>query len=186
MMTYEFHDRLIMSQGVAQSASISKILLSEIPGALSVTKATDSQDRSGTDWWVGLSNKQLISIDCKVREKDCQQFGNDDLALETWSVIEKNIPGWTRDLKKRTDYVLWLWTDTCRWCLVPFRLLCAVFDMHWEKWKEKYKNAKQCTPTSNGSYHSECVFVPRVIVWRAIYVRFSGTHIATNGERVER
>ena len=45
----------------------------------------------------------------------CHSICSQDIALETWSVIEKLKIGWTRDLNKRSDYVLWFWLDTKRW-----------------------------------------------------------------------
>ena len=150
------------------------MLCQNVPGAVRVEKASEQEDKKGTDWWIILSNGDRLAVDCKVRESDWAQRGHDDLALETWSVIEANVPGWTRSEKKRTDYILWLWKETGRWCLIPFPMLCKVFSLRWEEWSKTYKVAKQRTPGLR-PYHSECVFVPRRIVWAEIYRQFSGT-----------
>lgn len=171
---YGFNERLEMSQGYAENVSISDIILSNIPSACSVHQASISNDKSGTDWWVETQSGNFLSIDAKVRSEDWRLKGQDDLALETWSVIENNKVGWSRDKTKRTDYILWLWQDTGRWCLIPFQMLCGVFIDHWENWKVQYKCKQQKTQYGDSYYHSECVFVPRDVLWREIYKRYSG------------
>lgn len=171
---YDFDERLNMSHGASTNASVESILLKNIPGSIMATLAGQQDDRQGTDWWVTLGNKQRISVDCKVRGKDYSLEGKDDLALETWSVVEKRICGWTRNPLKLTDYILWLWTDTGRWCLVPFRMLCGVFIENWQTWRECHKVATQYTPGFTG-WHSECIFVPRRTVWAEIYKKYAGS-----------
>ena len=167
---FTFRGQLAMSQGISTD-TIDEILLANIPGAISIRKATEDEDRSGTDKWVYLSSGHPLSVDVKVREEDFSLNGHDDLALEVWSVVEDSVPGWTRKAGRRTDYVLWWWKPTGRWCLVPFAMLCAVFVARMDEWTGRYKTARQST---DGRYHSECVFVPRREVWRSIYERFGG------------
>ena len=175
---YGFDDRLALSQGVSKGASVETIILANLPGACSVTSSHKTNDRNGTDWWVEIQGGHHLSVDAKVREEDWAAKPApqkaDDLALETWSVIERNKVGWTRDRTKRTDYVLWLWLDTGRWCLVPFQMLCQVFETRWQDWRSQYKTSRQHTPHTNGGWHSECIFVPRKEVWAAIYLQFGG------------
>lgn len=171
--SYEFSERLAMSHGVAAELDIRAILLGNIPGALATHPAHQENDRTGTDWWVEHASGRHLSVDCKVRDEDwaAKAKPQDDLALEIWSVVERQKIGWTRDSRKRCDYVLWLWKDTRRWVLVPFAMLCAVFTEHVDMWRQQYRCAQQFT--SDGGYHSECVFVPRRVVWAAIYRRFA-------------
>lgn len=170
---YDFSERLVMSHGASQSATVESILMANIPGAVAIQKASKAEDRSGVDWFVQIENGKRLGVDCKIRSKDYAKQNQDDLALETWSVVENKTIGWTRDSNKRTDYILWLWQDTGRWCLIPFHLLCAVFSNRWQEWGQVHKRSQQLT-TGNGRYHSECVFVPRLEVWRAIYDQFGG------------
>lgn len=164
---FEFMTQLRMSSEATASSDVSGILLKEVPGAVSVEQATTSDDRQGTDYWVTLQNGKRLSVDAKIRTED--RFG-DDLALETWSVVEQQVVGWSRDHMKQTDYVLWLWKDTGRWRLVPFIMLCSSFARRWMHWSQKYKVANQRTTRPNGScYHSQCVFVPTRVLWAAIY-----------------
>lgn len=172
--SYDFNNQMKMSQGVSTNASVENVLLYNIPGACNVHQAHSANDRKGTDWWVEMRSGNFLSVDAKVRKEDWAAKGKDDLVLETWSVVEAKKVGWSRDPNKRADYILWLWTDTGRWCLVPFQMLCGVFSVNWETWKSKYQTNQQHTPNFGG-YHSECVFVPRRDLWAAIYSQFGGS-----------
>lgn len=165
---------LKMSEGVCVNADVQTILMENIAGALSVVKAHPKNDRTGVDWWVELPGARWVGVDAKVRQVDWSSKGSDDLALETWSVVESKVPGWTRSEDKTCEYVLWLWKDTGRFCIIPFRMLCTVFKENWQRWSQEYKVSKQFTPYNGGGYHSECVFVDRKEVWSSIYNRFSG------------
>lgn len=172
---YAFAEQLKLSrEKIVELAT--PILLAKIPGAVAVHPAHPSNDRRGTDFWVEHQRGVHLSVDVKVRAVDWaakpEPERADDLALETWSVVETGKIGWTRDPDKRTDYVLWIWRDTGRSCLVPFGYLCYVFRKNWEKWSATYKVGRQFTP-EHGGYHSECVFVPRDEVWNEIYHNFS-------------
>lgn len=175
-LEYAFDERLAMSSGIAASADVRSILLAQIPGAVEVHKAATANDKQGIDWWVELNTARHLSVDAKVRASDwaATHPNEDDLALESWSVVEKEVVGWTRDETKKCDYVLWLWADTGRFCLVPFPMLCKVFSMRWAVWRQQYKTKRQFTPRGNGGYHSECVFVPRRELWGQIYKQFGG------------
>lgn len=149
---YDFNERLAWSAGFLD-AGIAQILQDRLPGCTKVVKATNNEDRSGTDYWAIRDDLPPLSVDVKVRQKD---YGKDDVALETWSVLGEKV-GWTRDFRKRTDFVLWHWQDSGRFFLVSFPALCEVFTRYWENWSAKYKTAVQ----TSGSWKSECVFVPK-------------------------
>lgn len=177
---YGFSDRLVMSTGHAASADVRSVLLGSIPGALSACQASKENDRVGVDWWVEMIGARHLAVDVKVREQDWAAIhpDQDDLALETWSVVESSIVGWTRDVAKRCDYVLWLWADTGRYCLIPFPMLCSVFVDNWQQWSQEFKVSRQRTADRARPYHSECVFVPRRELWAAIYKSFGGSQIS--------
>lgn len=176
---YTFDERMQMSQGICTEKSIEMILLKNIPGATRVKRSHSEDDKNGTDYWVYHQRGEPYSIDVKAREEDWaikpEPFTADDLALETWSVVEKSVIGWTRNPSKMTDYVLWFWQDSGRWCLIPFAMLCAVFEDFWQTWRAQFKTKQQYTPRNYGGYHSECVFVPRREVWATIYKRYGGS-----------
>lgn len=165
-----------MSEGIHDTANPKAILLSRFPLARNVERAAISDDKSGTDYWVTMPSGHKQSVDVKVREIDWRQTHpkEDDIALETWSVVEQEKIGWTRDTSKRTDYILWIWKDTGRWLLIPFPMLCSVFVKNMEVWSKKYGTKKQQTHFNGSYYHSECVFVPRLLIWREIYNTYGG------------
>ncbi len=172
--TYDFDEELRLSAGQSQGASVESILLEAIPGSEKAWPACEEDDRNGTDWWVKTRIEKWLSVDAKVRKEDWKAKGHDDLALEIWSVVEKRITGWTARDDKQTDYILWLWTDTGRWCMVPFLMLCHVFRANLPMWESRYKTAAQKTVRGNQTWHSECVFVPRDVIWSAIKQTFGG------------
>lgn len=160
---FDFSTQLVISTGTSANQTIGEILLSVIPGSTRAIQANQANDKSGVDWWLEMTSGDFIAVDCKIRDEDPRvKFKADDLALETWSVVEKKVVGWTLDANKKTDYVFWIWKDTGRWCVVPFRLLMKAFQENMDEWKRIYRSARQCT---EGRYHSECLFVPRSAVW---------------------
>lgn len=182
MSEYSFDERLRMSNGVTATSNLEEILCIVIPGAIEVVRASKSEDRSGIDYWVRRDCGRDLAVDVKNRETDFKKKGNDDLALEIWSDKKARTVGWTCDKNKKTDYILWFWQDTRRWALVPFVLLCAVFNAHLDKWSRLYKHGHQTSHKNGHSWQSECVFVPRHEVWAAIYRRFGGIHANIQAE----
>ncbi len=178
MSHYDFDERVVMSEGVQADADVEVILRSSpLQGVIGVRHATPNEDRHGTDWWVDRVNGRSLSVDVKARSPDYALRGHDDLALELWSAKatawEGGRIGWTLDPRKQTDYILWLWQESGRWCLVPFPLLSAAFKVHYDEWC-RYRHAEQTSHRAGRTWVSECVYVPRVIVWRAIYDLFGG------------
>jgi hypothetical protein len=165
-----------MAVADASDSAVQAILMENIYGTTEVRRASANEDRRGTDWWVDVVGRDTpISVDAKIMTTDLAPKGMDHLPLETWSVVDE-VPGWTRDPRKRTDFVLWYWVDTGRWCLVPFPPLCAMFAEYWKVMREQYNTATQETgDMDNGGWRSECVFVPRTTVWKLIYARFNAS-----------
>ncbi|GAJ02930.1 unnamed protein product, partial [marine sediment metagenome] len=117
---YDLRERIGFSRGVSKTGNIEQILLDNILGAFSISRASPEEDRHGTDFWVNRTNTlPKLSIDLKAREIDPLSFDppKDDLALETYSNVANKTKGWTRDDSKRTDYILWFFKPTKRWVL---------------------------------------------------------------------
>ena len=169
---YDFKERLVWSAGFLDEG-IEHILLERIPGCSGVVRSTEQEDRSGTDYWAERAGLPSLSVDVKVRSEDFILRGHDDLALETWSVVNQKV-GWTRDAKKRTDFILWFWKETGRFFLVSFPALCKVFEVYWQLWSARYKTA----PQSSGTWESECVFVPRSVVVEKLEAWREGRFVA--------
>ena len=179
---FDFQEEKAKSEGTALNKDYRDLLLEIIPGSINIRKAPLKEDKEGTDWWVDYSHREPISIDIKARDLDPLNFDRDpkdDLILETWSNIEKKIPGWTLNPNKRTDYILWFWKPTGRYLLLSFPKLLYVFIKNWKKWKEIYPID---TTKSRGSYgitwKSEYIKVPRKIVLGEIDRIFHG--LSTN------
>lgn len=172
--TFFFQDQLKWSEGaISEKEDIPAYLLRKIPLAVKVERANRSDDRKGIDYWVTLQSGRIVGVDVKVRAEDWAPKGHDDVALETWSVYEKQVIGWTRDPSKQTDYILFLWKDTGRCMLLSFPELCSIFIEQWEAWRKKYKPYVQKSENFS-QWHSECVFVPRVQIWKKLYAAFGG------------
>lgn len=181
---YGFQERMVMSEGIAVNSNVTTILLSAIPGATLVEKAQNMDDKRGIDYWVFRHDARPLAIDLKARSTDPTvdlPVPCDDLALERWSVIEQQKIGWTLDQSKETDYILWLFETTGRWVLLPFPMLCAVFAQHMIGWGQQYKSATQSS--NGGRWHSQCIFVPRLVVWRAMYEMYGGAPPTKRGHR---
>jgi hypothetical protein len=172
---YDFTERVLMSHGVSANRNIRDILLERIPGSVNAHPAHITNDRNGTDYWVEHMSGKHLSVDCKIREEDYfKKQGCDDLALEIWSVKETGKVGWTRDTSKRTDFILWYWNDTGRYCFVPFPELCNAMQTKWQEWARRYKTAEQRSWDNGRTWTSECVFVPRREVHVEMYRQNSG------------
>jgi hypothetical protein len=168
MMDYDFTKQLEKSDTDSIQEHVSRYLQQAFPDVSAVNRASTVEDRSGVDYWVVVSQNKSIGVDVKVRDLDPIETGyGDDIALEIWSSIGYSV-GWSLDSKKQTDYVLWFWTTTNRFFLVPFLMLCQVFRDNYDTWTGKYKRAVQ----NSGSWRSECVFVPRSEIVSALYDKY--------------
>lgn len=175
MNEFGFREQLAMSHGEESSGDVCDVLTTKIPGAIKVSKANERDDRSGTDYWIEHVRGAPISVDCKVRTTDpIQKYRKDDLFLETWSVVEAKRPGWTLDESKRTDYILWWFTPTKRWVLIPFHQLCYSFRKRVGEWTARFPVKTQRTNDRGRVWHSEAVVVPRQEIFDAINEDFSG------------
>lgn len=162
---YDFSGQLAKSDTEVVRAQVCEYLRKAFPNVTNVSRSFTGDDRTGVDYWVIVSQDKSISVDVKVRELDPIDCGyGDDVALEIWSVVGRSV-GWTLDAGKKTDYVLWYWTTTGRFFMVPFLMLCKVFRDNYDAWTRRYKHATQ----DSGSWKSECVFVPREELVRAMY-----------------
>jgi len=170
-----FNEDFEFSKSTHTNNKIREILLDNIPAAIDVKDSTPEDDKNGVDKWViRKHNLHPLSVDVKSRRDDPKEKGwGDDLALETFSNVDNKIIGWTRDERKKCDYILWFFEPTNRSVLVPFPMLCKVYQELWEEWKVTYKTSRQ----DNGSWFSESTFVPREIIWNAISNRFEGKFV---------
>lgn len=148
--------------------AVATIIKNRIPGCIEIERADLDNDRDGTDYFIYRHGNEALRLDLKLRDTDFALQGQDDLALETWSVIPDGTTqgkvGWSRDETKNSDFILWYWQDTGRFFLVSFPALCSVFSRFWELWASRYKIARQ----QSESWQSECMYVPREIIIKAL------------------
>ena len=184
---FDFEEQLIISEGISDRHDIEQIIRCSIPYVVKVEQANLSDDMSGIDYWVTLESGRRLGIDTKVRTEDWRKrFNIDDVALETHSKIERDEKGnvtaggkigWTRNVKKKTDYILFIWDETGRYLCLPFPWLCNIFTENWEQWSKMYKRRSQFSKGLDGSrWESECVFVPRKLLWNKVCHDFAGTY----------
>ena len=171
MNTYDFHDRLAFSTS-RNGRPLGQVIAETIPGVVRVVATDVAQDKTGVDYIAHLRRGAQVFIDLKMRDRGCGQFwdGEEDLALEIWSVIpEDGFPGkrgWTLDEAKATHYTLHAFdpSDSARVFILPFQLLRKAFRAHFEDWGVRYRHAIQ----DSGRWRSECLFVPVSVVLTAI------------------
>jgi len=146
------------------------------------TVSGSEEDKIGIDYWVILQNKKRLAVDAKVREID---YLKKDVALETWSIIENKKVGWTLDSEKKTDYIIWFWKDTASWCLFPFQLLKKVFEDKKDEWRASYRHAIQKSDENSQEWHSECIFVPKEIIWQEITKQTNQTYFPETQKKLD-
>ena len=170
---YNFNERLNFSFGV-DTRTVETILKERISSVFAVQKANTDDDRNGVDYWIHRDHGlPPLAIDLKRRQKDYLKLEEkDDLCLETWSVCFDKI-GWTRDPKKRCDFIMWYWEPTSRFCIVSFPILCKVFSYYWRVWRDSglYRVHKQNT---EDKWKSECIIVPRLVVFNKMRDAMNG------------
>lgn len=189
---YDFSERLQFSEGIGLTAEILDHILKHIPAANRISKATQQDDRNGTDYWIHREHDlPPISIDMKNRELDPIQRGwGDDVCIETTSVYEgldikpyrddlRKKPGWTVNEGKRTDLIVYTWPHAAdlfgaprlRYWILYFPFLCSASLKYWRQWSEQF--GERSTP--NRTYLTLNTYVPRSVVATAIREFTSGT-----------
>lgn len=171
---YDMAQSLAMSWGRACGEQ-AEVLLRVIPNASQVRRASERDDREGTDYWVMLGSGHELSVDVKVRQHDpMDKWGTDDLLLEWESDKERRRPGWTVDPMKRTDYVLYWFESSSRYCLLPFALFYAAAVSHRDEWQAIYGVRQSYSSSGRREWTTTWSAVPRKVVWHAMVMIGNG------------
>lgn len=185
MLIHDFRERLAFSEGVEDGPGVLNAIANMVPNATGVRRATEIEDRSGTDYWIDRTHDlPSISIDVKRREFCPIQRGwGDDACIETTSVYigpkcgpwldeHRKKPGWTVDYKKRTDFVVYTWPtgDGTRFWILPFVPLCRAARVNWRAWAAQH-NEK---PAFNRDYLTLSVYPPRNAIASAMRAFMQG------------
>lgn len=176
---WDFHERLSFSEGVEATVEFMDALRNIVPGAVDITRATEAEDRQGTDYWIHRGgNLHPISVDVKNREFcPIKRWGRDDACIEVvsvWSEVPKICkPGWTVDSNKRTDYIAYTWPSDngIRYWIVPFHPLCRAAQINWRMWRRLHGKAdgtKGMLEARNNGYLTLSVYPPRSVIARAM------------------
>jgi hypothetical protein len=157
--SFNFAEQLAVSDSPAVAALVDPFLRRRFPGALSLRRAAEANDRAGADIIVEFPHCQFRFIDLKVRTCDYRVLGKADIALEIWSNKERETPGWALDESKVSDWLLFVWMDTKRTLLLDARAVRAVTKSNLPRWQASYQNAEQRTPVGARGYNSSVIFV---------------------------
>ena len=136
-----FYEKLSYSLGHQQTVDCN-ILRSHIPKCIGVEKTSVDIDRTGVDYIATLQGGTKIFIDAKTRTPGCSRYwkGEPELAIETWSVVEKKIPGWTFNEKSDVDYILYTFPkeDYAGCFFIPFQLLRSASIRCYPDWRKRF------------------------------------------------
>lgn len=156
MKPIAFKNAFTQSQLDADRLPIERALKLLLPGFIRTIKTSDKEDRKGADT-KAIVGKRTVHIDYKIRSMDPREWGENDLAIEIHSVIEKRIRGYQN---KTTDFLLWIFKDSGRFVLVPFKPFFALYEAHWKEWEFWLSEPRQTTRIGRTTYHSSYAMVP--------------------------
>lgn len=151
----------------SEKADWPTVLRAVFPGIDNVVQGTKAEDLRGIDWWVADAAERA-KVEVKQRDEDyLKRRRKDDVALETFSVVERGKVGWTLDPAKESDWYVSFWLETGSKLALPFKALRKAMQVNLPKWRLDYPPVQQFTPEFRG-YHSECMFVDRQVLLNAI------------------
>ena len=158
-----FYEKLSYSLGEQQRVD-SELLKTCIPNCVSVKKTDTATDKTGIDYVARLDGGAEIYIDAKTRMPGCSRYrkGEPELAIETWSVVEKKIPGWTFNEKSDVDYILYTFPkeDYAGYFFIPFQLLRSASIRCYPDWRKRFPKHYQ----QNNGYTTEAMFIPADVI----------------------
>lgn len=126
--------------------------------------------KAGIDRGITLKNSKVIHVDEKVRSKPYE-----DIALEYWSVEEKQIPGWVCK-PLRADYIAYLVAPLGVCHFLPVIQLQNAWVKNGDMWKKQYGSIR----AKNKNYNTVCCCVP----WQEVYKKV-GRELRVTFERFD-
>lgn len=156
----------------AQQAFDVSLLKIHLPHCTDIRKTDTEQDKKGVDYIATLKGGAEVLIDAKTRTPGSKKYwknGEAELALETWSVVDKKL-GWTLNDKTEVDYILYTFSpaEWDKYYFFPFQLLRKAFISNGKQWQSVYGKKIQYTRSNTVSWCSEAIFVPASVVVRAV------------------
>lgn len=172
-MSNNFDECLQYSLGEREKFDES-LLKGHFPDYDIVVKTEEDDDRRGVDYFLIREDGSMITIDAKTRTagaKKYWRFGEPELCLERYSVVENKTVGWLlKDSPVHPDYILYTFDrqDTEFFYVVPYQQLRKVVYRHGKQWKDKYGIKEQPNTGFGHNYHSDAMFVPASVVLQAV------------------
>ena len=126
------------------------------------TPADSRADIDGADYIVSFHGGGVKRIDVKARMHD---YKKNDVVLELISNLEECTAGWALRSDKTTDLVIFVCVDTGTYHILPFPQLMRVAQLHYKRWRSKYRVIQQTTQDKRPNrkrdqYTSQAVIVP--------------------------
>ena len=163
---YDFNKQLAASQTDEVHTLVRRIMFEKFAGELlNIHQSHPDNDKRGADYILEFRNGKCENLDVKSREKDYYPMPNVALEYRTG-----NKDGWTIDIDKLTDWILFLYIDTERASLHHARMLRVSAREHRDQWQQSHQ---QSTQVSNGGYSSPCVYMTDRELWAAEYKHFA-------------
>lgn len=139
------------------------------PNCISVIKSDVATDKEGVDYIATLKGGAVIYIDAKTRLEGASRFwkyGEPELPLEIYSVVETKKIGWTLSDSAPVDYIMFTFApkDTPLFYILPFQQLRKAFWRHFKAWHALYGMKEQ----ASDNWHSSALFVPASVVVGAV------------------
>jgi hypothetical protein len=177
MTVHNFAESLERSHRAEDWPEWERIYREFFPDFASMTKHSRNGywQAAGVDRSVTLCTGKLVLIDEKVRFRNQHGQAFEDIALETWSDLEKESPGWiVKPLL--ADYIAYAVLPLGRCHLFPVPQLQSAWRMRGAEWRKDYATIR----VPNEGYWTECVCVPPDVLYRAIGSCFRTTFTPTD------
>lgn len=167
MNIYSFGDKL--SESLKHQEIDKAILRRFFLSCARVDKTDIKDDIKGIDYVVRLKNGREIAVDVKRRGTGCSKFwknGMPELALEIYSDLETEKPGWLFDGQKQTDIVSFVFdpSDYVGSFAFSTALLQNAVRRHYSSWVARYVPKIQRSHRNGQTWTSSCLIVPADVV----------------------
>lgn len=159
MTIHAFDESLALSHAQEDAPWWGEVYAKAFPGYLSAVSIRQDgwAQRGGIDRVITLKSGKTLTIDEKVRAKS---YG--DIALEQWSDLERQKPGWMqKDLA--CDFIAYAFIPDSRCYLLPFPTLRRAWlenGKQWLAWAKAGEGGYRIIDAKNPSYITRSVAVP--------------------------
>lgn len=161
MAIHQFEKRMAEADKPEIHQRVGEILERDLD-AVRVDRANAADDKRGVDFWAFLRGGNRQGVDLKLRRAD---WG--DLYVELVSRASEGTPGWTVDVKKVTDYVLFLWPR--RHLLLPYPQLRAAVRRNEASYRERFGTRWSKSYSETADWRTENVGIPEGVLFSDMF-----------------